>query len=57
MSDPTSTVISFVAAINAHDLDAIVSLMSEDHVFVDAFGESWEGRSTMRRAWNATMTS
>jgi ketosteroid isomerase-like protein len=51
MSDPTSTVLAFVAAINAHDLDALISLMSEDHLFVDAFGESWQGRSTMRRAW------
>jgi len=49
--DPVETVNSFVAAINAHDLDALVNLMSEDHLFVDAFGESWQGRSTMRRAW------
>jgi len=51
MSDPTTTVMAFVSAINAHDLDALVNLMSEDHLFVDAFGESWQGRSTMRRAW------
>src|SRR5436305_1352418 len=48
---PIQTVNNFVAAINAHDLGALSSLMSEDHVFIDAFGESWQGRSTMRRAW------
>jgi ketosteroid isomerase-like protein len=51
MNDPTGTVMAFVSAINAHDLEALVNLMSEDHVFIDAFGESWQGRSTMRRAW------
>jgi uncharacterized protein (TIGR02246 family) len=49
--DPIAIVHKFVAAINAHDLDALAALMSDDHTFVDAFGESWQGRSTMRRAW------
>ncbi len=48
---PVETINNFVAAINAHDMEALVSLMSEDHVFIDAFGESWESRPTMRRAW------
>jgi uncharacterized protein (TIGR02246 family) len=49
--DPVEPINNFVSAINAHDLEALVSLMSEDHLFIDAFGESWKGRSTMRRAW------
>ena len=42
---------AFVAAINAHDLEALADLMSDDHTFVDAFGETWQGRAHMRRAW------
>src|SRR6266567_9302353 len=51
MTDSISTVLAFVAAINAHDVEALVALMTDDHIFIDAFGESWQGRDTMRRAW------
>ncbi|MEO8285489.1 MAG: nuclear transport factor 2 family protein [Chloroflexota bacterium] len=46
------TALAFVAAINFHDLDALVSLLSDDHTFIDAFGEPWQGRATLRRAWS-----
>jgi ketosteroid isomerase-like protein len=31
-------VIRFVKAINDHDVDGIINLMSEDHIFIDATG-------------------
>jgi uncharacterized protein (TIGR02246 family) len=41
----------FVAAINAHDPDAIGTLMTDDHLFVDAEGNEHRGRVAMRAAW------
>src|SRR5580765_7600699 len=51
MNTSINTVAAFVEAINAHDLAALASLMSDDHIFIDAFGETWQGRDNMRRAW------
>lgn len=42
---------AFVAAINAHDVEAISSLMTEDHRFVDAAGNEVGGRETLRPGW------
>jgi uncharacterized protein (TIGR02246 family) len=41
----------FVAAINAHDVEAICRLMAEDFVFVDSIGRVVKGRETMRTGW------
>jgi uncharacterized protein (TIGR02246 family) len=49
--DPERIVNDFVLAINAHNAEALAGLMTEDHTFVDAYGESWQGRSNMQRAW------
>ena len=38
----------FVAVINAHDLDAICELMTEDHRFIDSMGTVFDGRDVMR---------
>jgi hypothetical protein len=37
----------FVAAINAHDLEALTSLMTPDHLFVDAMGNHVQGAQSM----------
>ena len=37
-------------AINAHDVDRIVSLMADDHIFMDAYGHS-EGKEAMAQGW------
>ena len=41
-----------VDAINAHDVEAIVALLTEDHRFVDSVGHVVEGRTLMRSAWS-----
>jgi ketosteroid isomerase-like protein len=43
----------FVAAINAHDIEAICLLMAEDFVFADSLGRVVKGRETMRPGWQA----
>jgi ketosteroid isomerase-like protein len=43
--------LDFVAKINAHDVDAIVALMSPDHVFIDGLGTSFRGAEQMRAGW------
>jgi ketosteroid isomerase-like protein len=42
---------AFVDAVNAHDVDALDRLMTEDHVFVDALGSQVAGRAAMLQAW------
>jgi ketosteroid isomerase-like protein len=46
-----SAAADFVHAVNAHDLEALVALMSEDHLFVDAEGNEFRGRDAMAEAW------
>ena len=41
----------FVAAINEHDIEKIYSLMTEDHKFVDAYGNEIVGKDKMRSGW------
>ena len=41
----------FVAAINAHDVDRLASLMTSDHRFIDSLGAVVEGRDAMREGW------
>ena len=42
---------SFVSAINAHNLTAMRSLMTEDHVFTDARGTKFFGADRMIDNW------
>jgi uncharacterized protein (TIGR02246 family) len=42
---------AFVAAINAHNVDRICELMTDDHVFIDMLGNEQRGRETMRANW------
>lgn len=42
---------AFVEAINSHDPDRIASVMTVDHVFIDASGMRHKGRDTMVQAW------
>ena len=44
---------AFVQAINAHDVDALVELMSHDHVFIDSLGNGVRGKETMRKGWES----
>jgi uncharacterized protein (TIGR02246 family) len=42
----------FVAAINAHDVEQLVALMTLDHRLVDSLGKVLTGRDQMRAAWS-----
>jgi ketosteroid isomerase-like protein len=41
----------FVKAINDHDVNEIVNLMSEDHIFIDAMDNKSVGKKGMTEAW------
>jgi hypothetical protein len=41
----------FVKAINDHDVNEIVKLMSEDHIFIDAMDNKSVGKKGMKEAW------
>jgi ketosteroid isomerase-like protein len=42
---------SFIQAINDHNADNIYNLLSEDHVFVDGYGNNHVGKNGMKEAW------
>jgi hypothetical protein len=44
-------VIRFVKAINDHDVNEIVNLMSEDHIFIDGQDNKSIGKKGMKEAW------
>lgn len=48
---PKTVVLAFVKMINAHDVDGLVGLMTQDHVFVDSLGRSFKGREAMKGGW------
>ena len=47
-----SIVIRFVKAINDHDVNEIVNLMSEDHTFIDAMDNKSVGKNGMKEGWD-----
>ena len=48
---PLEVAEAFVAAINSGDVDRLASLMTDDHVFVDADGSEHGGRDNMEPGW------
>lgn len=44
-------VLKFIREINAHNIDGLCALMSEDHRFIDALGSVVQGREQMRKGW------
>ena len=48
---PKETVLAFVDAINAHDVNRLGELMTDDHTFVDPYGSEVIGRETMLAGW------
>jgi len=51
--EPSETARVFVSKINAHDVDGLGSLMTDEHTFVDALDNRAVGRSTMQAGWRA----
>ncbi|HJZ80596.1 MAG TPA: nuclear transport factor 2 family protein [Pyrinomonadaceae bacterium] len=45
------TIHAFVDCINAHDVAALAALMSDEHVFIDAYGNEVHGREKMTAGW------
>jgi ketosteroid isomerase-like protein len=48
---PRSVAEQFVAAIDAHDVERLASLMTSDHRFIDSLGVVVEGRDAVREGW------
>jgi ketosteroid isomerase-like protein len=45
----------FVAAMNGHDVEALTSLMTSDHLFVDSMGDSMQGVESMQTGCAVTL--
>lgn len=45
------TIQAFIDAINAHDVESLAKLMSDEHVFIDPHGNEMRGRETMTVGW------
>jgi SnoaL-like domain len=48
---PLAVAQAFVHCINTHDVDGLVTLMTEDHRFIDSLGQVVTGRESMRGGW------
>jgi SnoaL-like domain len=45
------TVLSFIDRINAHDVDGLAQLMTDDHTFIDAHSNQVVGKEKMIAGW------
>lgn len=45
------TIIEFVKQINNHNVEGIANLLTDDHSFVDAYGQCITGKEEMKKAW------
>jgi len=45
------TALAFIDRINAHDVEGLGALMSDDHTFVDAHGNQVTGKKQMMAGW------
>jgi hypothetical protein len=52
-SETVRTALKFVNEVNRHDLENIVALLADDHLFVDSLGQEVRGKERMREAWRA----
>lgn len=50
-SDLSRIALRFVNEINRHDVDAVLALVSSDHVFVDSLGRELRGKDRIREEW------
>ena len=51
--EPSEVAAAFVSRINAHDVDGLFRLMTDDHAFVDALDGRVVGRIAMHAGWQA----
>lgn len=52
-SEIVRTALKFVNEVNRHDLESLVALLSDDHLFVDSLGQEVRGKERLREAWAA----
>ena len=45
------TILAFIDCINAHHVEGLAELMSDDHTFIDAHGNQVSGREKMIAGW------
>src|SRR5207302_5414390 len=45
------TLLAFIDRINAHDVEGLAELMSDDHTFIDAHGNQITGKEKMIAGW------
>lgn len=45
------TIQAFIDSINAHDVEGLGALMTDDHIFIDAHGNNVIGKETMGPGW------
>ena len=59
--ETTATVRRFTAALNAHDIDAVMAEMSDDCVFENTYpppdGERYTGQAAVRRFWERMLAA
>ena len=48
---PSKVVEQFVDRINAHDVEGLLRLITDDHLFVDSLGCAIRGRKAIHRGW------
>jgi hypothetical protein len=48
---PEAVFLSFVTAINRHEVPAMIALMAPRHIFVDSLGRRVEGAVSMETEW------
>lgn len=41
----------FIKAINEKDIEKMASMMTDDHLFIDALGKHVRGKAEMKKAW------
>ena len=49
--DGKDTVLAFIDRINAHDVEGLAALMTDDHRFIDPCGNEVVGREIMTAGW------
>jgi len=50
---PVQIIEQFIAAINAHNLDRLSALMTDDHIFIDAHNNKVIGKDNMLAGWKS----
>jgi ketosteroid isomerase-like protein len=46
-----NTILEFIDHINKHDLEGIAGMLSDDHIFIDAYNNSVTGKDNMKASW------